>query len=223
MRSRVVVFSVLLGVVVLLVWNLLIFAPKGRTLSAAKKDAQAAKALEPGLRTQLATLKAISKNGPEIAARLDRLTAAVPTSPDLAGFILSANQIAVQSGIDWLSVSPAVSQAGTTGVSVIPLTISIEGGFFQVLDYLNRLEDLGRLVIIDSLNATAGAGSGSGAAGAGTTGSPTLGVTLAGRMFTMAAPAASAGGTPTTPGGSTSSPPASGNSGGTTPTTAQAN
>ena len=59
----------------------------------------------------------------------------------------------MQSGIDWLSVSPSVAQAGTTGVSVIPLTISIKGGFFQVLDYLNRLEDLGRLVIVDAINA----------------------------------------------------------------------
>ena len=194
MRSRGVVVGVLLGVVVVLVWNLLIFAPKGRDLSAAKKDAEAAQQMEPGLRSQLAQLQEISKNGPEIAAQLDRLSAAVPTAPDLDGFILSANQIAVQSGIDWLSVSPSVTQAGTTGVSVIPLTVSIKGGFFQVLDYLNRLEDLGRLVIVDAINATAGADD---SAGAVTTGAPTLAVTLTGRMFTMAPPATPAGGTPT--------------------------
>jgi Tfp pilus assembly protein PilO len=220
MRSRVVAVSVLLGVIVVLLWNLLIFAPKGRDLSAAKKDTQAAKSLEPGLRTQLAQLQEINKNGPEIAAQLDRLSAAVPTSPDLDGFILSANQIAVQSGIDWLSVSPSVTQAGTTGVSVIPLTVSIEGGFFQVLDYLNRLEDLGRLVIVDAISATAG-GSGTGSTGTATTGAPTLAVTLTGRMFTMAEPAPPAGSTPTTATGTT--PPASGNSGGTSPTTAQGN
>ena len=37
-----------------------------------------------------------------------------------------------------------------TGPSVIPLSIQIKGGFFQVLDYLNRLEDMGRLVIVDA-------------------------------------------------------------------------
>jgi Tfp pilus assembly protein PilO len=223
MRSRGIVVGVLLGVVVVLAWNLLIFAPKGRDLSAAKKDAEAAQAMEPGLRSQLAELQQINKNGPEIAAQLDRLSAAVPTAPDLDGFILSANQIAVQSGIDWLSVSPSVTQAGTTGVSVIPLTVSIKGGFFQVLDYLNRLEDLGRLVIVDAINATAGADD---SAGALTTGAPTLAVTVTGRMFTMAPPATAGGGTPT-PGPATgttgATPPASGNSGGTTPTTAQVN
>ena len=38
MRARVVAVGLLLGIVVVLIWNLLIFAPKGRTLSSAKKD-----------------------------------------------------------------------------------------------------------------------------------------------------------------------------------------
>ena len=76
--------------------------------------------------------------------------------------------------------------------------MSIQGGFFQVLDYLNRLEDLGRLVIIDALNASAAnADDGNGTGTASTTGAPTLAVTLTGRMFTMAAPVAPAGSTPT--------------------------
>jgi Tfp pilus assembly protein PilO len=221
MRNRAIALGALLFVVVLLVWNLLIFAPKGRSLSKAKKDAQAAQQIEAGLRSTLARLNDISKNGPEIAAELDKLSSAVPESPDLDGFILSANQIAVKSGIDWLSVSPSVAQAGTTGPSVIPMTIQIKGGFFQVLDYLNRLEDLSRLVIVDGINATASGDS------ANATGPPTLAVSLTARMFTRAAPPAAAGTTPTpgaSPGTSSpSSPPASGNSSGETSTTAQVN
>jgi Tfp pilus assembly protein PilO len=227
MRSRAVIVGVLLGIVVVLIWNLLIFAPKGRDLSQAKKDTQIEEQKEPQLRSQLAALEEISKNGPEIAAQLDRLGAAVPTSPDLDGFILSANQIAVQSGIDWLSVSPGVVTVGPAGPSVIPLTISITGGFFQVLDYLNRLEDMGRLVIVDGLTASAGASGGTGGvAAAPTSSAPTLAITLTARMFTMAPPAPAPGSAPTAPsGGATSStPPASGNSSGdSTSTTAQVN
>jgi Tfp pilus assembly protein PilO len=226
MRSRVVAVGLLLTVVVVLVWNLLIFAPKGRSLSSAKKEVQAAQQIERTLRVTLARLTEISHNGPEIAAQLDRLSAAVPTSPDLDGFILSANQIAVQSGIEWLSVSPGVVQAGTTGPSVIPLSISIKGGFFQVLDYLNRLEDLGRLVIVDSINVTAGGADSTTATSQPSTGATTLSVTLSGRMFTLAAPAAPAGSSTTSRGatGTTGpTPPASGNSSRETSTTAQVN
>jgi Tfp pilus assembly protein PilO len=231
-KSRGVIFGVLLTVVVVLVWNLAIFAPKGKTLSKAKDATQAAQSIEGSLRAQLADLQKINKNGPEIAAQLDRLNAAVPTAPDLDGFILSANQIAVQSGIDWLSVSPSVVVAGTRGPSVIPITISIKGGFFQVLDYMNRLEDLGRLVIVDSINASGGTDDSNGSGGSGqtaqpSTGAPVLSVTLTGRMFTMATPTAAPGSTPAPgPVGNTtgSTPPASGSSSGnTTSTTAQVN
>ncbi len=219
MKSRVVIFGVLLTVVVVLIWNIAIFSPSGHKLNDAKTAAQTAQALEPGLQAQLARLKQISQNGPEIAAQLDKLNAAVPAAPDLDGFILSANQIATQAGIDWLSVSPSIVQAGTTGPSVIPLTMQIKGGFFQVLDYLNRLEDMGRLVIIDAINTTA-------ASAAGATGPPTLSVSLTARMFTRAAPAPAAGSVPT-PGTATgttgSTPPASGSSNGATSTTAQVN
>jgi Tfp pilus assembly protein PilO len=218
MRSRAVAVGVLLTVVVVLIWNIAIFSPRGHKLNDAKKAAQAAQALEPGLQSTLARLKQISQNGPEIAAQLDKLNAAVPASADLDGFILSANQIATQAGIDWLSVSPSVVQSGSSGVSVIPLTMQIKGGFFQVLDYLNRLEDLGRLVIVDSINTSAG--------GAAASGPPTLSVSLNGRMFTRAAPAPIPG-SAVTPGATTgtngSTPPASGSSSGETSTTAQVN
>jgi Tfp pilus assembly protein PilO len=216
MKSRAIVLGVLGTIVLLLVWNLLLFAPKGRTLSHAKDDTQTAEQLGSTLQATLTHLQDISRNGPEIAAELDKLSAAVPASPDLDGFILSANQIAVTSGIDWLSVSPAVAQSGTTSdVSVIPLSVQIKGGFFQVLDYLNRLEDMGRLVVVDGINISAAASAGA------SSGAPILSVTLTARMFTRAAPAAPAG-TPT-PGAtsSPSTPPASGNSSGETSTTAQ--
>ena len=218
MRSRAVAVGVLLTVVVVLIWNIAIFSPRGHKLNDAKKATQAAQALEPGLQATLARLKQISQNGPEIAAQLDKLNAAVPASADLDGFILSANQIATQAGIDWLSVSPSVVQSGSSGVSVIPLTMSIKGGFFQVLDYLNRLEDMGRLVIVDAINTSAGAAAASGP--------PTLSVSLTARMFTRAAPAPIPGSTPT-PGASSgttgATPPASGSSSGETSTTAQVN
>jgi Tfp pilus assembly protein PilO len=226
MRSRAVVLGALLTVIVLLVWNLLIFAPRGKKLSAAKRDAQTAQATEVTLRAQLNRLVKISHNGPEIAAELAKLSAAVPSTPDLDGFILSANQIAVQSGIDWLSVSPSVITAGNTGPSVIPLSMQIQGGFFQVLDYLNRLEAMGRLVIVDAINVTGGAAAAGASGSAAPTGPPKLSVSLTGRMFTRAVRPGPAGSTPA-PGrvsGTTgSTPPASGNSSGATSTTAQVN
>jgi len=227
MKSRAIVLGVLVTVIVVLAWNLLIFAPSGKHLASAKTDAQAAQLQESQLRIQLAALVKISHNGPQIAAQLAKLNAAVPATPDLDGFILSANQIAVQSGIDFQSVSPSIIQAGTSGPSVIPLSIQVQGGFFQVLDYLNRLEDMGRLVVVSAINATAGAANSSGSAGAAPTGPPKLSVTLTAQMYTLQAPPAAPGSAPalgpTSGTAGSSTPPASGSSSGETSTSAQVN
>jgi hypothetical protein len=78
---------------------------------------------------------------------------------------------------------------------------------------------MGRLVIVDAINTTA-------SNTAGVTGPPTLAVTLTGRMFTRAVPAAAAGSVPA-PGAVTgttgATPPASGSSSGETSTSAQVN
>ena len=71
--------------------------------------------------------------------------------------------------------------------------MQIDGGFFEVLDYLNRLEDLERLVLVDSINVSSRrrASDGAGTTGGGPTstgGAPDLSVTLTGRMFTDAPP-----------------------------------
>ena len=92
------------------------------------------------------------------------------------------------------------------------MQIVVSGGFFQVLDYLNRVETLDRLVVIDSIDMTTGAastGSSSGSSGttpttaASSSGAPLLTVTLNARMFTQAQPPVSSTGpggtsTPTT-------------------------
>jgi Tfp pilus assembly protein PilO len=70
--------------------------------------------------------------------------------------------------------------SGTAGAGARPaeirLTLQIRGGYFQVLDFLNRLDDLSRLVVNDSLTVTADQNA-------------RLTVGLTSRMFTRTVPA----------------------------------
>jgi hypothetical protein len=75
---------------------------------------------------------------------------------------------------------------------VIGLTISIQGSFFQLEDYLRLLENLERLVIIDGITISTTSGTSESSSSDGTT----LSVTLTGRMFTRAAPTTTDGSTP---------------------------
>ena len=221
-RNPLIVIGAALLVIVLLWWFLL-YSPLNDDLSSAQSQRSEEEKKTDGLQADLARLQAQAKNSTQQAALLRKLDAAVPEQPDLAEFIIQANDIADQSGISFLSIAPSPPAAGT-GASVINLTISIKGSFFQLEDYLRLLEKLERLVIVDGITIAASSDSGSTATDSIDTVSSsgtTLAVTLTGRMFTRAAPAdGSAAGT-TTPGATTPTTPST-TPGATTPTTAPA-
>lgn len=103
------------------------------------------------------------------------------------------------------ATTPTTGAPRAAAPAEIGLAFQIEGGYFQVLDFINRLDRLPRLVVIDSLNVAAGE-----------TGALTVG--LSARMFVRSIPAGFAGASPTTsapPGGGTTTTAPGG-----TPTTA---
>jgi Tfp pilus assembly protein PilO len=221
------------ALVVILVWYLALYKPKSNDVSSTQDQVAAAEHQQQDLKATLDRLTALDKNRPQQQATLDKLNAAIPDQPDLADFIFQANTAAADSGVDWLSIAPTPPAANPSGgPSVIALNIQVQGGFFQVLDYLNRLEDLDRLVVTDTINVAAGGSSATSTGGTTTgtlptstsdAGAPTLSVTLGSRMFTSAtatpaapgatggtvtpAPSTGATTTPSTPATSSSSTP----------------
>ena len=86
----------------------------------------------------------------------------------------------------WVSVSPT-PPAATGSADTVQLSMELEGGYFQVLDYLNRLENMPRLVVVDQVSLSAKD------ATADSSGPPSLTASLTGRIFSQAnspAPAA---------------------------------
>jgi Tfp pilus assembly protein PilO len=206
------------AVVLILLWYFLLFAPTSSDLSSTRDEVSEVDSQNQELQNTIRRLKELSRNSVEQQAQLRTLRAAIPSPPDLGEFILQANEIASAAGIDWLSIAPnpPVASGGAGPTSTISLTIQVDGQFSAVLDYLNRLEDLERLVVVDSINVTTGGGADGASQGAGSTGSqgtqsvtgaPSLSVSITGRMFTDAQPPAPAGsgstGTPSSPGGTT--------------------
>jgi len=218
--KRNAIIAVVAGaLVVILIWFFAFYKPKGDDVSKTNEQVSTAERQQQDLEATLARLQSLDKERPQQQATLDKLNAAIPPTPDLAEFIFEANTAAADSGVDWLSIAPTPPIASPTGgPSEIALNIQVQGGFFQVLDYLNRLENLKRLVVTQTVNLSAGGSDTSGSAGSTTattlatstsgSGAPTLSVTLGAKMYTSAtvAPAAP-GATPTTP-TPTTAPPA---------------
>jgi Tfp pilus assembly protein PilO len=210
---------------VVLLWYFLLYAPLSDDLSTAQAQRSSEEKKTADLQATLARLQAQAKNSSQQQALLRKLNAAVPEQPDLAQFILQANEIADESGISFLSIAPSPPTAGT-GASVVNLTISISGSFFQLEDYLRLLEKLERLVVVDGITVSASSSSGSSSGDTGDTvdessGDVSLSVTLTARMFTRAAPTSSTGaaGSTTAPSTGETTTTTTGTGGATTPTT----
>jgi Tfp pilus assembly protein PilO len=194
-NRRVALLAAIIAVGVVALWWVFLYSPAAGELADLDDDITQVQGERQGLQAKLRQLKDIASNGPEIDAELGKLANAVPETPELASFILSANEIALESGIDWLSVAPSEPVSSGPGPATIQVTIQVQGGFFQVLDYLNRLEDLQRLVVVDSITmGTTEGQQGTDGSDAGLTSSD-LTVNLSGRMFTMAEGTAAAGST----------------------------
>jgi Tfp pilus assembly protein PilO len=213
MNRRAVFLGVVVAVGVLLLWWVLVFSPLGSDLDDARDDLDNAERQGQSLSAERQQLQDLQDRSPEIEAQLGRLAAAIPDQPAQADFISGLNDIADESGITWQSVTMQEPTPGTAGQPpTIPVQIEIEGGFFQVLDYLNRLEDpeaVQRLMVIDNVTMDAG-GEGTPDPDSGLTSSGgDLTVSLTARIFSQSSldssPGTPPGGGSTNGGGSSSS------------------
>lgn len=149
-----VLVSAIIGVTVLGVWFLFIFQGQGSTLTKERQRLEDAKSRTLQLEGTIARRQELKRNETAIRAATVEFKQNVPDTPDLAEFIWANYDIARQAGVKWVSLKPTVPAAPkTSGVQAaeIKLSIAVDGGYFQVIDYLIRLEKLRRSVVVDQL------------------------------------------------------------------------
>jgi Tfp pilus assembly protein PilO len=87
---------------------------------------------------------------------------AMPDASDMPGIILDLNSVADAAGIRFLSIQPS-APTPKTGYSAISISLSFEGNYFDLTDFLFRLRNLvtvrdgrlassGRLFTLDTLS-----------------------------------------------------------------------
>ena len=87
---------------------------------------------------------------------------AMPDTDDMPGIILDLNSVAEATGIKFVSIQPS-APTPKTGYSAIGITLTFEGNYFDLTDFLFRLRNLvtvrdgrlassGRLLTLDTLS-----------------------------------------------------------------------
>jgi Tfp pilus assembly protein PilO len=164
------------------------------------------------LGNELQARRAQSKDLPTEQALLAKYAAQIPATPELPSLIRQLSTAAASAGVDLKSLSPATpslaggsatgsaaSASSPTANSLAQITVNLQvvGTYYNVEEFVNSLEHLGRSMLISTISLAPG---GSVTTGSSTTPtaapvagqSPTLSATITARVFMNAqtAPAA---------------------------------
>lgn len=149
--------SILLGilgvVLVIAVWFFFFISPKQSEISDINEQIDATRVQAQAVRGEIAALKDIRDSELTYRRASAEVQRSIPPTPELAAFIEDVNLLAIDTDVDVLSLTPSPPAVGLEGALFQPLAISIEaqGQFFEVLGFLYGLQDMERLVKINSL------------------------------------------------------------------------
>jgi hypothetical protein len=210
-RRRELVLAAAGALLVLVAGALLLVRPKQQATVMARADHDAAVAESQALRDQIKALEALRPREADLRTRAGLSKAAFPATPALPGLIDALQDAASLAGVELGTLAPTTPKASSVSpeLAEISASVRVKGSFFEVEDFLVRLENLvkgtdpdrvpPRSVLVSSVDLSSGSEGGTGDSAAATpaaSGSPSeLEGNIVLLMFQSVRPA----GTPSTP------------------------
>jgi Tfp pilus assembly protein PilO len=182
-RGReIYIITAVVAVVLIVAWYFLLFSPTQRNLSDLDSQIQSAQSALDMANQEVVKLESYKKTAPQSRAEIVRLGKMLPTSEGIPGLIIELTKTAEASGVGVTSIARGTTTPGNP-YGIQTLTIQVSGRFFDVEDFLYRLEEYvafrnasfrvtGRLLQVTQLTMV------SAASDTATGGSPPLAVTI---------------------------------------------
>lgn len=144
--TRAAMLLIALAALALVVLSFLfLIKPKSDEVTELREEAETVRAEQSQVRSQIAALEDIRSNSPSFEAELAAISAIVPDNPALPSTLRQLQMAADASGVTLVSVAPTAPSSAEVAdipeLSLINLTLNLEGGYFQVVDFLRRVED----------------------------------------------------------------------------------
>lgn len=191
MKQNQTLILVVLGVVLIgVLWFLFLFKPASDELAEVNVEITSTQDRQTQLQAEVNALQEVRQEVTSIEATLAAYQGLVTPDPGLPSLLRQLQMAANDSGMDLRRVAPGepTTIEEIEDVLSISLVVELEGGYFQLVDFLRRVEDpviVGRVMLVDALTV-------------GLDEYPTLTVGITARVFTTAETGADAE-APTTP------------------------
>ncbi len=150
---NVLILGILAIVIVVIGFYFLLLSPLLQSLNEQAQAREDKQAQLEQVQQEVNELEEVRRNSPEIQRQLLELSKRVPTQPQIPTLIVQVEEIADASGVTQLSVDPEppTAPAGGGDYQVVPVTMSFDGTYDQMQDFLLRTRNLTRLVTVTDL------------------------------------------------------------------------
>ena len=148
----------ILGILVILLlvvgFYFLLLGPLMTTLGERAQERDDKEAQLATLRQQVSELQAVRENAPEIERQLLELSKRIPEQPEIPTLVVQIEEVAEASGVTQVSIEPGDSGPPPGGgeFSVLPVTMSFEGTYEELQNFLFRTRNLARLVTVNQIS-----------------------------------------------------------------------
>lgn len=180
MTRQAAILSALGVVLILVLFYFFAFQPKNEELALIQEETDAAIAQQATLEARIAALQEVRLRAPEIEAALAAAESIIPREAALPSALRQLQLAADDSGVELISIAPgrpAVGEGEAAELSTLTLSLAVEGSYFQLVDFLRRIEDPAITPRgIEWTSGTVGAGQ-----------YPVLSVALSGEMYALLA------------------------------------
>jgi Tfp pilus assembly protein PilO len=146
MKRSQILLSSLGAILVIALFYVLLFQPSREELATIEASIVTEQTVQQQLTSEIARLQAVREQAPEVEAELAAAEAIVPRDAALPSALRQLQLAADESGIVMQSVTasrPTVIEGATDGLSSVDVNVQMLGGYFQVVDFLRRVEDPG--------------------------------------------------------------------------------
>lgn len=147
--------EIIVGVVVVILLvvalSMLLVRPQFAALSDVSKRQAEEETKIRNAEAELQLLKAAKSEALQVQADLIKVNNRVPDSPQLPSLVVEIQDLANEAGIDFISIKPA-EMVATGEYTTLPIELGLHGQFFDVVDFLYRLQHLTREIRVEKLD-----------------------------------------------------------------------
>lgn len=150
---NILILGVLIIVVLIVGYYFLLLSPLRQEYDDRVQERSEKQAQLQQLQQEVAELEEIRRNAPEIERQLLEYSKRIPTQPEIPTLVVQVEEIARAAGVTQVSITPGAPEPPPGGGEFqrIPVTMSFEGTYEELQEFMLRLLDLTRLVTVNEV------------------------------------------------------------------------